>query len=66
MTQGMLTDESMLPQRTVRYAIRRLEELDAITERIHIMDARQNIYDIHETTEDSDTGDHNSVIAADD
>lgn len=66
MTQGTLTEESMLPPRTVRYAIRRLEELDAISERIHLKDARQNIYDIHETTEDADTDKHNSVAAGDD
>jgi DNA-binding MarR family transcriptional regulator len=66
MAQGTLTDESMLPPRTVRYVIRRLEDLDVINKQIHIMDARQNIYDVHVTTEDSDTGEHNSVTAADD
>jgi DNA-binding MarR family transcriptional regulator len=66
MTQRTLTDESMLPPRTVRYAIRRLEELSIITKRIHIKDARQNVYDTHVTTGGSGTNEHNSVTAADD
>jgi DNA-binding MarR family transcriptional regulator len=66
MTQITLADESMLPERTVRYAISRLEEIDALSKRIHIKDARQNVYDINETTKDGSTGEHNSVTAADD
>ena len=66
MTQRTLTNESMLPPRTVRYAVRRLEELNVITQRIHLKDARQNIYDIDMTTEDGDNSEHESVTAADD
>jgi len=66
MTQGTLTDESMLPPRTVRYALRRLEEINTITNMIHIRDARQNVYDIQGTTGDSDTDEHSTITAADD
>jgi DNA-binding MarR family transcriptional regulator len=66
MTQITLADESMLPERTVRYAINRLVEIDALSKRIHIKDARQNVYDIHETAEEGSAGEQNSVTAADD
>lgn len=55
MTQKGLADESLLPPRTVRYAIKRLEEIDVITERIHIKDARQTIYETPVADGDSDT-----------
>jgi DNA-binding MarR family transcriptional regulator len=66
MTQRTLADESMLSPRTVRYAIRRLEELDIITNQIHIKDARQNVYDVDVTSEDSNSSEQNSATATDD
>jgi predicted transcriptional regulator len=45
-TQKEIVQESMLSARTVRYALERLEEIDAITEDIYFADARQSIYEI--------------------
>jgi DNA-binding MarR family transcriptional regulator len=64
MTQSDLRDESMLPPRTVRYAIGRLKETDALTERIHLQDARQTVYSV--SNKGSDTEQPSTAIAADD
>ena len=46
MTQKGIVEESMLSARTVRYALERLEEIDAISEDVYFADARQNLYEI--------------------
>ena len=46
LTQKGIGEESRLSERTVRYAIERLEEYDIITEDIFFPDARQNLYEI--------------------
>ena len=46
-TQKEIVQESMLSARTVRYALERLEEIDAITEDVYFADARQSIYEIN-------------------
>ena len=53
LTQKQIAKKSRLAQRTVRYAVRRLEEIDAITEEMNFMDARQMIYT---TTRDHPVG----------
>jgi DNA-binding Lrp family transcriptional regulator len=63
MTQGALADESMLPPRTVRYATRRLKKSGIITTRMHIKDARRNVYQIHVTAGYSGNSEHDSVTA---
>ena len=50
LTQQGITEESYLPTRTVRYAIKRLEKIDVIDEDISIRDARQRVYYL--TTDD--------------
>ena len=45
-TQKELARESMLSARTVRYALERLEEVDAVSEDVYFADARQSIYEI--------------------
>lgn len=61
LTQKALAEESLLPPRTVRYAVKRLEEVEAVTDGIYIPDARQNLYEIcpenvgHRDTVDADT-----------
>jgi predicted transcriptional regulator len=45
-TQKEIVQESMLSARTVRYALERLQEVDAVTEDVYFADARQSIYEI--------------------
>jgi len=44
LTQSQLAEETMLPPRTVRYAITRLEEVDAVDSRFSFTDARKRVY----------------------
>jgi predicted transcriptional regulator len=46
MTQKGIVEESMLSARTVRYALERLEEIDAVSEDVYFADARQSLYEI--------------------
>ncbi|NHN47473.1 MarR family transcriptional regulator [Halostella sp. JP-L12] len=44
LSQGQLADESLLPDRTVRYALNRLEEDDLVSSRYSFQDARKQVY----------------------
>lgn len=44
MTQGQIADETLLPPRTVRYALSRLEEEDVVASRFSFSDARKRVY----------------------
>ncbi len=44
LSQGQLADESLLPDRTVRYALNRLEEQDLVNSRYSFHDARKQVY----------------------
>jgi len=44
MSQGTLAEESLLPDRTVRYALNRLEEVDLVGSRYSFHDARKQVY----------------------
>ncbi|MFC3957288.1 winged helix-turn-helix domain-containing protein [Halovivax cerinus] len=44
MSQQQLAEETLLPARTVRYAISRLEEEDVIDSRFSFSDARKRLY----------------------
>ena len=44
LSQGQLAEESLLPDRTVRYALNRLEETDLVESRYSIHDARRQVY----------------------
>lgn len=48
LTQKQIIERTMLSARTVREAIARLEEIDAIERRINMADARQHLYRINE------------------
>jgi predicted transcriptional regulator len=57
LTQKGIVEESMLSARTVRYALERLEEAEAIDEDVYFADARQNLYEITpEMATESETG----------
>lgn len=44
LSQGKLAEESLLPDRTVRYALNRLEESDLVESRYSFQDARKQVY----------------------
>lgn len=51
LTQSQLAESTLLPARTVRYALAELEENGIVSSRISFRDARQRIYslDVQET-----------------
>ncbi|MFC7044911.1 ArsR family transcriptional regulator [Halobacteriaceae archaeon GCM10025711] len=44
LSQGELAEESLLPDRTVRYALNRLDEVDLVGSRYSFRDARKQVY----------------------
>jgi len=44
MTQSQLAEETLLPPRTVRYALSRLEDAGAVDSRFSFTDARKRLY----------------------
>ena len=46
LTQGQLAAESLLPARTVRYALASLQDADAVEEELYIQDARKRLYSL--------------------
>ena len=44
LSQGQLAEESLLPDRTVRYALNRLEEAGLVSSRYSFRDARKQVY----------------------
>ncbi|ELZ14025.1 winged helix-turn-helix domain-containing protein [Natrinema thermotolerans] len=46
MTQQQLADETLLPSRTVRYALNRLDEANVIDSRFSFSDARKRLYSL--------------------
>jgi DNA-binding MarR family transcriptional regulator len=48
-TQSGLAESTLLPARTVRYALTQLEENDIVTSRVSLIDARQRVYSLNES-----------------
>jgi len=46
LTQSQLAEETLLPPRTVRYALNRLEDVDVVSSRFSFADARKRIYSL--------------------
>ncbi len=46
LSQGRLAEESRLPDRTVRYALDRLDEAGLLTARYSVRDARKQVYSL--------------------
>jgi len=44
LTQSQLAEETLLPPRTVRYALNRLDEIGVVDSRFSFTDARKRIY----------------------
>jgi len=47
-SQSRLAEETMLPARTVRYALQQLEEHDLVDSQISFADARQHVYSLND------------------
>ena len=48
LTQTQLAEETLLPARTVRYALTRLEEVGVVESRFSFVDARKRVYTLVE------------------
>jgi DNA-binding MarR family transcriptional regulator len=46
LTQSQIADETLLPPRTVRYALSRLEDAGAVDARFSFTDARKRLYSL--------------------
>lgn len=46
LTQSAIAEETLLPSRTVRYALSRLEDADVVESRFSFTDARKRIYNL--------------------
>ncbi|MBX0296808.1 winged helix-turn-helix transcriptional regulator [Haloarcula nitratireducens] len=57
LTQGQLVDETRLSVRTVRYALRELQDRDVIREEIYFADARKRLYSLKSADEPSEPTD---------
>jgi transcription initiation factor IIE alpha subunit len=53
LTQKRLAEETRLSARTVRYALNHLTEIDAISEQVSFMDARQSLYSTNHSVSSS-------------
>ncbi|ELZ27308.1 transcriptional regulator, arsr family protein [Halogeometricum pallidum JCM 14848] len=47
LTQSQLAEETLLPPRTVRYALSRLEDADVVDSRFSFSDARKRLYTLN-------------------
>ena len=59
LTQGQLAEQSLLPARTVRYALSTLEDENVVDEELYIQDARKRLYSLsvdgHNSPDDVDS-----------
>ncbi|RDI69508.1 winged helix-turn-helix domain-containing protein [Halopelagius longus] len=62
LTQGQIADESLLPTRTVRYALETLREEDLVERRFYIQDARKRLYALTERDEQSESAERRRVM----
>lgn len=62
LTQGQLANESLLPTRTVRYALSTLEDEELVTEELYIQDARKRIYSL--TADHADARTESMTVSA--
>lgn len=56
-TQSALAEETMLPRRTVRFALSRLEEAGVVESRRSIQDARYRVYSMNVVENDPEDAD---------
>ena len=63
LTQKGIVEESMLSARTVRYALERLEEVGVVDEDVYFADARQNLYEIVDDTDEQPADGTESAVS---
>lgn len=51
LSQDHLADETLLPDRTIRYALTRLEEADVVDATIDLTDPRRRVYTLKQVAE---------------
>ncbi|WP_433633943.1 MarR family transcriptional regulator [Halomicrococcus sp. NG-SE-24] len=44
--QAQLAEETLLPDRTVRYALNQLQEVNLVSARVNLKDARKHVYEL--------------------
>lgn len=44
--RAQLAEETLLPDRTIRYALNRLEDADLVTAQVSLQDARKQVYEL--------------------
>lgn len=47
LNKSQLADETLLPDRTIRYALNQLEDADLVTARVNLQDVRKQVYELH-------------------
>lgn len=55
LTQGQLAETSLLPARTVRYALSTLQDEAVIDEELYIQDARKRLYSLTTDTDSTES-----------
>jgi len=55
LTQGQLAAESLLPARTVRYALSTLQDEAVVDEELYIQDARKRLYSLATDADETDS-----------
>jgi DNA-binding transcriptional ArsR family regulator len=52
LSQDVIIDETLLPRRTVSYALKRLNEAGLVTSRRHVSDPRKHVYELSYTPDE--------------
>ncbi|PSQ09929.1 hypothetical protein BRC93_11580 [Halobacteriales archaeon QS_5_70_15] len=63
LTQSGLATETLLPARTVRHALKRLEEHGIVESRISFVDARQRVYSLCEPESPGEAGEASPLLS---
>jgi DNA-binding MarR family transcriptional regulator len=63
LTQSQLAEASLLPQRTVRHALTKLEAAGAVEESVYLMDARKSNYRLAESELESEDASTDAMTA---
>ncbi len=63
LTQGQLAAESLLPPRTVRYALTTLQDVDAVDEELYIQDARKRLYSLSSDVDETATTERFEILS---
>lgn len=62
LTQGQIAAQSLLPSRTVRYALSTLQDEGVVDEELYIQDARKRLYSL--SSDEEETGRFETTASA--